>query len=102
MDREHEYTVTEDDTALGGLLGLACGDALGRSIEFRRADEIAAQYGEVTDTTVEDRLTTLGEAARTMVGELRVMYKSLRRVAVRHPDIDYERWRAIATKSGGR
>ncbi|MFB6161480.1 MAG: ADP-ribosylglycohydrolase family protein [Haloferacaceae archaeon] len=37
------------DRAVGCLLGLACGDALGRPVEFRSATEIARQYGRVTE-----------------------------------------------------
>ena len=33
------------DRAEGVLLGLACGDALGRPVEFKSADRIAAEYG---------------------------------------------------------
>jgi ADP-ribosyl-[dinitrogen reductase] hydrolase len=33
----------------GVLLGLACGDALGRPVEFRSAESIADQYGTVTE-----------------------------------------------------
>lgn len=37
------------DTATGVLLGLACGDALGRPVEFRSAGWIADHHGEVTE-----------------------------------------------------
>ena len=40
--------VTEDG-AEGVLLGLACGDSLGRPVEFRSADDIAAEYGTLTE-----------------------------------------------------
>jgi ADP-ribosyl-[dinitrogen reductase] hydrolase len=33
----------------GVLLGLACGDALGRPVEFKNADEIEATHGRLTD-----------------------------------------------------
>jgi ADP-ribosyl-[dinitrogen reductase] hydrolase len=36
------------DRAEGVLLGLACGDALGRPVEFETPARILAQYGEVT------------------------------------------------------
>lgn len=42
------------------------------------------------------------DMAQTMVGELYVMYESLRRVAVRHPEIEYEQWQASTALSGGR
>jgi hypothetical protein len=120
----------------GCLLGLACGDALGRPIEFKSAQEITAdnpravyevaeifpqlasgtgaildyltqlrlpqQQRTLTDTSPEDQLTDLREKAHTMVGELHVMYESLRRVAVRHPEIDHEQWKASTAQSGGR
>jgi len=37
------------DAAKGALLGLACGDALGRPVEFRSPDWIADQHGTVTE-----------------------------------------------------
>jgi len=37
------------DAATGVLLGLACGDALGRPVEFRSSETIASQHGRVTD-----------------------------------------------------
>jgi ADP-ribosyl-[dinitrogen reductase] hydrolase len=33
----------------GCLLGLACGDALGRPVEFKSANRIASEHGEVTE-----------------------------------------------------
>lgn len=39
----------DDDRAAGVLLGLACGDALGRPVEFETPARILAQYGEVTE-----------------------------------------------------
>ena len=41
MDRE--------ERAKGVLLGLACGDALGRPVEFRSPEQIRAEYGELTE-----------------------------------------------------
>ncbi len=41
--------MTATNRASGVLLGLACGDALGRPIEFRSAERIADQYGTVTE-----------------------------------------------------
>lgn len=49
----------------------------------------------------EVRIEDLREEARTMFGELNVLFESLRRVAVRHPDIDHERWLALSERSGG-
>lgn len=40
MDREY---------ARGVLLGLACGDALGRPVEFASASEIATEYGRLDE-----------------------------------------------------
>jgi len=37
------------DRARGILLGLACGDALGRPVEFNSASAISAEYGRLTD-----------------------------------------------------
>ena len=37
------------DAAANVLLGLACGDALGRPVEFKSVDAIAAQHGTVTE-----------------------------------------------------
>lgn len=37
------------DRARGVLLGLACGDALGRPVEFDSADAILSEYGRLTD-----------------------------------------------------
>ncbi|MFB6303138.1 MAG: ADP-ribosylglycohydrolase family protein, partial [Haloferacaceae archaeon] len=69
-----------DDRAAGALLGLACGDALGRPVEGWSGAEIARQYGRVTDMRAggsEGRpagATTAVTAralrvARTLVGE---------------------------------
>lgn len=37
-----------------------------------------------------------------MVGELYIMYESLQRIAVRHPEIEYDQWQASSAPSGGR
>jgi len=37
------------DAAAGVLLGLACGDALGRPVEFRSAESIADEHGTVAE-----------------------------------------------------
>jgi ADP-ribosyl-[dinitrogen reductase] hydrolase len=39
----------DGDRAQGVLLGVACGDALGRPVEFETPARILAQYGEVTE-----------------------------------------------------
>jgi ADP-ribosyl-[dinitrogen reductase] hydrolase len=41
--------MTALDDARGALLGLACGDALGRPVEFRSADQIRETHGRVTE-----------------------------------------------------
>jgi hypothetical protein len=41
--------MTETSRARGCLLGLACGDALGRPVEFRSAQQISERHGEVTE-----------------------------------------------------
>jgi|APHM01.1.fsa_nt_gi ADP-ribosylglycohydrolase len=38
-----------EDRAKGALLGLACGDALGRPIEFNSPDQIQREHGRVSD-----------------------------------------------------
>jgi len=38
-----------NDRAEGVLLGLACGDALGRPVEFKSADEIRSRYGTLDE-----------------------------------------------------
>jgi hypothetical protein len=60
------------------------------------------QQRTLTDTSPEAQLTDLRDIAHTVVGELHVMYESLRRVAVRHPEIEHEQWQASTTPSGGR
>ena len=37
------------DRARGALLGLACGDALGRPVEFASAEEISAEHGQLDE-----------------------------------------------------
>jgi ADP-ribosyl-[dinitrogen reductase] hydrolase len=39
----------ESDHARGVLLGLACGDALGRPVEFSSASQIEAEHGQLTE-----------------------------------------------------
>jgi len=41
--------MVSEDAAKGTLLGLACGDALGRPVEFRSPAQIAEQHGTLTD-----------------------------------------------------
>jgi len=38
-----------EDRAVGVLLGLACGDALGRPVEFESAGQITAEHGELME-----------------------------------------------------
>ena len=128
--------MNERANAQGCLLGLACGDALGRPVEFKSAEEIIAdhpravyevaeifpqlasgtgaildyltqlrlpqQQRTLTDTSPEAQLADLRDKAHTMIVELHVMYESLQRVAVRHPEIEHEQWKANAAQSGGR
>jgi hypothetical protein len=128
--------MNERANAQACLLGLACGDALGRPVEFKSAQEITAdhpravyevaeifpqlaigtgaildyltqlrlpqQQRTLTDTSPEAQLADLRDTAHTMVGELHVMYESLRRVAVRHPEIEHEQWQASTAQSWGR
>lgn len=39
----------DPDRARGVLLGLACGDALGRPVEFRSASAISAEHGRLDE-----------------------------------------------------
>jgi len=39
----------DSERARGSLLGVACGDALGRPVEFSTASDIAAAHGRVTE-----------------------------------------------------
>ena len=39
----------DDDRAEGVMLGLACGDALGRPVEFQSSQQIEAEYGTLTE-----------------------------------------------------
>ena len=48
------------------LLGLACGDALGRPVEFQSADEIAATHGRVTELLADG---THGQPAGTVTDD---------------------------------
>lgn len=41
--------MTERTRAAGALVGLACGDALGRPVEFRSSDAVAREHGRVTE-----------------------------------------------------
>ena len=58
------------------------------------------QQQTLTDTSPEDQLADLRDKAHSMVGELHVMYESLRRVAVRHPEIDHKKWQASTAQPG--
>lgn len=60
------------------------------------------QYHLPDSPSVDEQHEDLRDQARTMVGELHVVYESLRRVAVRHPEIDDDRWREITAVPGGR
>jgi ADP-ribosyl-[dinitrogen reductase] hydrolase len=39
----------DEDRAAGVMLGLACGDALGRPVEFKRGAEIEKKHGRLTE-----------------------------------------------------
>lgn len=41
--------MTDSNLARGTLLGLACGDALGRPVEFKSPEQISQHYGTVTE-----------------------------------------------------
>ncbi len=38
-----------DEAAKGVFMGLACGDALGRPVEFESTDEIESEYGRLSE-----------------------------------------------------
>jgi len=44
-----KHIENERDRAAGILLGLACGDALGRPVEFESANSIASEYDKLTE-----------------------------------------------------
>jgi ADP-ribosyl-[dinitrogen reductase] hydrolase len=52
--------------AQGTLLGLACGDALGRPVEFKSADSIAAAHGRLTEMVANG---TWGQPAGTITDD---------------------------------
>lgn len=52
-----------------------------------------------TEQPVSPQLRELQTHARTVVGELHVMYDAFRRVALRHPALDHQRWTTSAPKS---
>lgn len=55
-----------DDRARGVLLGLACGDALGRPVEFKTAEDIERQYGSLTEM---EGYGTWGQPAGTITDD---------------------------------
>ena len=54
------------DAATGALLGLACGDALGRPVAFRSADSITDAHGRVTEMLADG---THGQPAGTVTDD---------------------------------
>lgn len=48
-DVDDQELITRLDRSIGIVLGLACGDALGRPVEFMSPDEIQSEHGTVTD-----------------------------------------------------
>ena len=54
------------DWATGTLLGLACGDALGRPLEFKSPELIASEHGRVTEMLAHE---THGQAAGTVTDD---------------------------------
>ena len=58
------------------------------------------QQQTLTDISPEEQLADLRDKAHTRVGELHVMYESLQRVAVRHPEIEREQWQTSTGQSG--
>ena len=74
----------------------------GAILDYVTQLRLAQQQRTLTDTSPEDQLADLRDTAHKMVGELHVMYESLRRLAVRHPEIEHEQWQATTAQSGGR
>jgi len=72
----------------------------GAILDYLTQLRLPHQQRTLTDTSPEDQLADLRDTAHTMVGELHVMYESLRRVAVRHPEIEHEQWQASTAQSG--
>lgn len=62
---------------------------------------ITQQQQTLTDTGSAEQLTLLRNEAQAMVGELHVMSESIRRVLIRHPDLEYTQWKAAPTVPGG-
>lgn len=48
-DVDDQELITRLDRSIGILLGLACGDALGRPVEFMSPEEIQSEHGTVTE-----------------------------------------------------
>ncbi|WP_380674570.1 ADP-ribosylglycohydrolase family protein [Salinigranum sp. GCM10025319] len=74
----------DDDRAAGLVLGLACGDALGRPVEFETPARILAQYGEVTEMLADG---TWGKPAGTVTGNT-VLARRLARSLVERGEFD--------------
>jgi len=73
----------------------------GAILDYLTQLRLPQRQQSLTDTSPEDQLAALRDKAHTMVGELHVMYESLRRVAVRHPEIEHEQWQAYTAQLGG-
>lgn len=48
-DVHSQELITRLDRSIGAIVGLACGDALGRPVEFMPPEHIEAKYGTVTE-----------------------------------------------------
>lgn len=64
--RENGPTPEVVDRAQGCLLGLACGDALGRPVEFKSASQITTEFGRVTEMLADG---THGKPAGTITDD---------------------------------
>jgi ADP-ribosyl-[dinitrogen reductase] hydrolase len=58
--------VADHDRAAGVLVGLACGDALGRPVEFRSSESVAREHGRVTQMLADG---THGQPAGTVTDD---------------------------------
>lgn len=76
--------MTTNNRVSGVLLGLACGDALGRPIEFRSAETIASQFGTVTELLGDG---THGQPAGTVTDDTELALR-IARSLVEHESFD--------------
>lgn len=84
----------EHSRAVGALVGLACGDALGRPVEFRSSDSVAREHGRVTEMLARG---THGQPAGTVTDDTDLTLALARSLTERggfDPDAAAERYAA--------